>query len=240
MSVNLTPEQKKDLEEFAKNTLFGEAKEIPYKPLTPDEEAIFDSDWNTILDNLSRLDPEIADWFDSQRKFYKIAAGIAKATFSGSTVFGGLNPSSGQFGFQLIFPRAFIGANTWVKTISSAGWNDMFGSSSSPITGSTTSGQQRMYYYQGWLIYYGIKPVAWRLHHGAKDYPVFYVEPQMKIPKTDKYITLLKSYNNILVTPTGSHYIRMLFLETGEIEIQPLGLIYAEYDYLKSESTFYA
>lgn len=224
---------------FLEYTRAGKGKEPAYKPLTGPELTTFNRDFNYLVDKLRNIDEEIAREFEAKRNFYIEAAGIFKNEIDMS--FGGIEPSSGQFGMALIPSRPFLGQNTWEVSITSAGWSNFWGSSASPISGSTTSGSQRGYYYQG-VLYLEPGPLFTHLHFTINDYtyPVMSYEELTHIPKPDTTIRYIPFDKAILINTTGSHYVRALFLTTGTVNAKPLGLMFAEYDYLKTESNYYA
>jgi len=117
-------------------SVWASSAKLSYKPLTPDEVALFDAD-------LARL----AGYFGASRDLERIiledrdiyiyALSLANAQIQNSG-FGGFNPGSGQLGMQFIRSKTILGAANWLKTFASAGWNDLWGSSSSMVDLSST------------------------------------------------------------------------------------------------------
>ena len=223
---------------FLVNTRAGKGGEPAWTGFDDKEAKLFHEGFNYLVEEIRAKDREIAVAFESQRDMYMIAAQIFKAETD--LRFGGIEPSTGQFGMMLIPPRPFLGANTWAQSISSAGWNNWFGSSSSPITGSTTVGQRRAYYYQGFIeLEPGVEPVSIKFVIGPYTYPIMHIEEPAIFPKPFTTLKFINLDKNVWIGTSGTHYVRAVFLNTGTSNWKPLGLMFAEYDYLKTEGNFY-
>jgi len=223
---------------FFESTWAGKVRELPYTALTPDEEALFDKDFGTILEVLRKHDAEIAADVDAARPWFKVACGIFKGHFD--LPFGGMETSSGQFGFVYPLPAyPFLAANYWLKTVT-AGWNNLFGSSGSEIAGNSTVGSRRMYAYQGLLSVAGDpKMSAYHFTVNAYTYPPQHTLIYTKIPKKDTWIRSYPFLKKVLIHPTGNHFLKAAFEQAGQVELIPDGMMIAEHDYLKAEGSFY-
>lgn len=217
----------------------GKVRTIPYKPLDDRELPLFDRDFSSMVEQLRKHDPEIAANYDAQRAYYKIAAGIFKGTFD--LPFGGQETSSGEFAFvgPLLPAYPFLAARNWVVSVS-AGWNNLFGSSGTGIAGSSTVGTRRMYAYQALLSVAGDpKLMALLFNINGYAYPGQDMLTQDKVPKKETWVRYFDFAKNVLIHPTGTHYLRAAFEQAGQVELIPLGLMFAEHDYIKTEANWY-
>lgn len=223
---------------FSELTWAGKVRTVPYRTLDDRELTLFDRDFSMFIEHLRKHDPEIAVNFDAKREWYKIAAGIFAETFD--LPFGGVETSSGEFGFSFPIPSyPFIAADNWVQTVT-VGWNNLFGNSTTGRAGSSTVGQRRMYAYQALLSVMGDpKLIALRFNVNGYQYPCQHMLAQIKVPKKDTWIREIPFAKGVLVHPTGTHYVRAAFEQAGQVELIPLGLMFAEHDYLLAEASYY-
>jgi len=223
---------------FFEQTWAGKVRTIPWRALKDDEVALFDRDFSTFVNHLNKHDPEIAQNFNAKREWYKACAGIFAEIFD--LPFGGMETSSGEFGFVFPIPAyPFLAARTWVKTIT-AGWNNLFGASGSEIAGNSTVGTRRMYAYQALLSVMGDpKLMGYAFTINGYTYPWQHTLAQIKIPKKDTWIREIPHAKGVLIHPTGNHYLRAAFEQAGQVELIPLGLMFAEHDYIKTEGYLY-
>jgi len=228
---------------FSELTWAGKVRTVPFRPLNDKEIAVFDRDFDMFVTHLNKHDPEIAQNFNAKREWYKVCAGIFAETFD--LPFGGVETSSGEFGFTFPIPaRPFFGeatgVNTWVKTVA-AGANNLFGASGSEIAGNSTVTTRRMYAYQGLLSVMGDpKLLAFALNVNGYQYPYQNTLAQIKVPKKDTWIREIPFAKGVLIHPTGKHYLVALFEQAGQVELIPLGTMFAEHDYLLTQSRWYA
>ena len=214
-------------------------RKLPREPLTGTERELFHSMYNARVEQYRKVDPDLADFFDQFRNEAMFAAEVAKGHWH--LIFGAPYVESGGFGMFEIAPRPFLGANDWTKSVS-AGWNNFWGSATSPIAGNNTDGTRRMYIIFGTMyIKTAIKEVAYHLNINGNDYSIVHIEEQLVLPRIGKsYIRVTDYKGAILVHPTGKFYERKLFRTAGSVYAKPLGIMFAEYDYISSESNWYA
>jgi len=224
---------------FFAETWAGKVRTLPYEPLVGTEKEIFDRDFTTMYRMLKNLDVEVAEKLWAEKDWYEIAAGIFKDHVD--LPFGGMETSSGQFGFvgPVIPAYPFLAADTWEKTVA-APWQNFWGSSSVPIAGVSTIGSRRMYAYQG-LISLGASTGLQFLRFtiNGYDYPVQSVELYSKVRKPLKYIEIIPLPAKVLIHMTGNHYVRAAFHAAKTVEILPLGFMFAEHDYIKTETNLH-
>ena len=221
--------------------------EVDHVDLTDVEKELFGYSWKRKMYELAKIDPEIAETFEENKAFYLHAAGVAKAYIE--IPYGGDRPSSGQFGDIFIRPQDFASElpaakqfNDWKKTITTVGWNDLFGDSTDPIKSRTTKGEETILAFHK-LISYDPSPAIQALMWNVNRFPytVYTIEPYSKISKAHKVVKLIPLPTGI---PGGCILARMEFycraaIETAkEIEVAPLGLVFAEYDWLRTEKWF--
>ena len=215
----------------------GKIGPLPYEPLTDDERDLFEMDFSILVEKVNKIDPDVGAELDNRRAFFMEAAAIAKGHWH--LPFGGIEPTTGQFGMAFITSQAFLGANTWSRSLS-AGWNDLFGSSTSPISGNNTAPNRRMYMYGAVLVASPTNPIrAIRLNANGYDYPVLSLEDMRYVKNIGKYYTVISLPKVILIHPTGSHYVRALSDTAVTIDVLPIGIMFAEFDYLKTEGNFW-
>jgi len=204
----------------------GVGTDLKFDDLTPEELAMFDRD----LVKLSRYFSQSRDLqmlFLEDRDVYLWAAAIAKKQLA--TGFGGNVAGSGEFGMQLIRPKPWLGTNNWQQSYSSAGWNNVFGNSTTPIDLSTTSTtylnpQNRVLNVFPKLMNTTLPKVreVW-FHIGPTDYPIWPIEFSSI---GDLYVAGLPA--TALIVKNGKFYMRGNIVGTGVVDgLAPLGIAFA-------------
>lgn len=200
--------------------------------LSPDELAIFDRDLTALSDYFS-LARDLKTIFLEDRDSYLWAASIAKKQLG--TNFGGAAPASGQFGMQLIRPKTVLGTNDWLQSYSNAGWQNVFGSSGSPVDLSSTSTtygnpQNRVLMIIANLYSTTIPKIreVW-FHIGSTDYAIWPIEFRNT---SDAWIAGLPAMP--LITKNGKFYMRgNVGSPIGVVDgAAPLGLTFALAEYM--------
>jgi hypothetical protein len=213
----------------------GVGSELDFGNLTPDELAIFDRDLVKLSDYFS-FSRDLKTIFLEDRDTFLWAASIAKKQLT-DTGFGGALPGSGQFGMQLIRSKTILGAKDWLQSYSSAGWNDIYGSSSSPVDFSSTSTtygnpQNRVIAVISKLYCSTLPKIreVW-FHMGPTDYPIWPIEFRNI---TDTFIAGLPA--SPLVTRNGKFWMRgNVGSAIGVVDgTAPLGLTFALGEYMVS------
>lgn len=219
--------------------MVGRPKPYAHEEPSDDEKELFNDSFSRKAEELKLIDVDIYNSFMNARPFYDHALGVSKAVLG--VPYGGDRCNSGQFGDTFIRPYDLSMSqdtefDTWVKTIASAGWQALWGSSADPIEPSITAMQKAVHAFHK-LIAYGPSPsiqqMAWNVNKFT--YPTISVEPFSKISKPEKVIKLIPMPGQVLVLPGGSYFVRMACEKVGTIEVAPLGLVFAEYKYLYSE-----
>lgn len=211
----------------------GVGSDLKFDNLTSDELAMFDRD----LVKMSRYFSQSRDLqmlFLEDRDIYLWAAAIAKKQLA--TGFGGVVAGSGEFGMQFIRSKTFLGTASWQQSYSAAGWNNVLGSSASPIDLSSTSTtyvnpQNRVLAVFPKLYDSTLPKVreVW-FHIGPSDYPIWPIEFSAL---GDLYVTGLPA--TPLITKNGRFYMRGNILGTGVVDgLAPLGLAFALGEYMVS------
>ena len=118
------------------SVIMGRTTEPEYEALDDDELRVFDTDLAKLAGSFFRARDAFSIFLED-RDLYLYAAQIAKAQLNAG--FGGAVPGGNEVGMQFIRPKTILGANHWFQSITSAGWNNIFGSAASPIDLSTTS-----------------------------------------------------------------------------------------------------
>jgi hypothetical protein len=199
--------------------------------LSPDELAIFDRDLVKLAGYFG-LSRDLSSLFLADRDIYMIGATIAKKELNAG--FGGAVPGSTQFGMGFIRSKTILATSSWLRTITTAGWNDILGSSSAPIDLSTTASaygnpQNRVALMFPKLVDYAIPKInEVRLWISPTEYPIW-VTKFMQI--TDLYVANLPATAYISVN--NKFYMRGN-VEGSNVTIgtAPLGLMFAKQSYM--------
>jgi len=218
--------------------LTGKVKELPYKPLEDNEIKTFESDFADLVAGLRKLDDELADTFDAAYEFYLHCAGIFKGIIN--RPFGGIEPSTGQFGMRLLMPQDFIvgGAiwsNTWLVDLT-AGWQDLWGSASTPVSPNNERGREAMFAFHT-IVSYGYAPKLEYIKFWVNGYtyPVWSIHDYCKVKKLHKAIWMIHLPKYPLITTDSQFYTRVAAEEAGKAYLRPLGLTFATFEYLREE-----
>lgn len=246
-------------EQFRKlNIMAGTARALEQKELKPDDIAIFNRDFDLLVDDLSKLvDPELGRDLADEKEFYLAVCQISKGYFNDKP-FGGLKAATGQYGMRFIIPQDFRTASgggtgnqlySWfqTKTTDSTGVStfNLFGSSSSPILAETEAEKKNIIALHR-LLSYKPDPQLLMLQFTINDFPYapYSVEPFCKILKDEKLFKILPLMGRVVLHPGGKLYVKAWVDEmlsgttifsatyTHDIEIAPLGLLFAEQAYL--------
>ena len=245
---------------MAVKIMLGKTPVLRHVPLTPEGAALFREDFTKFVDRMRKIDPEIADSFMEHFDFYEYAAGIAKGAFF-EVGFGGFEPSSGQFGMkELNAPdigtinwEATSGripghsdVHTWVKSYTldaNVSWADIFGSAGKPVRPSVTAEHRSLHAFHALVSWKpGTRLTAIRWDINEVPYTHFGVEAFSKIAKEGKTLRLIPLPMPVLIHPEGQYFMRGRFekvdftvSETYTEEIGILGLVFAQYNYLRTE-----
>ena len=204
------------------SVIMGRAEEPDFEPLDEEELKVFDTDLAKMAGGFFRARDAFSILLED-RDVYLYAAQIAKKQLNAG--FGGAVPSGNQIGMQFIRPKTVLGANNWFQTISSPGWNDIFGSSASPVDLSTTSAtygnpQNRVLLVFPKLGDYTVPKVTevW-FHIGPTTYPIW---PLPFWFQSDVYIHTLPAA--VIIGKNERFYMRGNVLGAGQIATFPFGL----------------
>lgn len=245
--------------DFSKlNLMAGTVKSLEQEPITSEDAAIWQRDFELLCSELSKLvDPEIGADLSGEKTFYDAALQVAKGYFN-KKPFGGLKAASGQFGFRLLGPqdlKASAGAllpayYSWVQTLTTTLVHTYsqyaFGYTSGKVYASSLANSQEVLAFHR-LISYRPSPRLMYVEWNVNDYPYvpYCVEPYSKIGMKGKLFKIIPMPARVLLHPGGGFYTHFYFdLQVGatapvgqsnvDVEIALLGLVFAEYDYLKA------
>jgi hypothetical protein len=197
-----------------------------FENLTPAELKAFDRDLVKIAGYYA-FQRDLYSLFLEDRDTYLFGACIAKKELNAG--FGGAVPGSSEFGLQIIRAKLILGADSWLRTITTAGWNNILGSSAAPIDLSTTSStygnpQNRVTLMIPKLIDYAIPKIneVW-FFVNPTQYPIW-VTKFMQISN----VSVANLPASIYIAKNNRFYMR------GNVEgsnvsigVAPLGLTYA-------------
>ena len=204
------------------SVIMGRAAEPEFEALDENELKVFDTDLTKMAGGFFRARDAFSLLLED-RDFYLYAAEIAKKQLNAG--FGGAVPGDNEVGIQFIRPKTVLGANNWFQSITSAGWNNIFGSSASPVDLSTTSAtygnpQNRVLLAFPKLGDYTVPKVTevW-FHIGPTNYPIW---PLPFWFQSDVYIHTLPA--GVIISKNQRFYMRGNVLGTGQIATFPFGL----------------
>lgn len=208
----------------------GTGTSLAYTDLTADELDVFDLDLIKLSKYFSQT-RDLQNLFLEDRDTYLWAASIAKKQLAKG--FGGSIAGSGEFGMQWIRARTILTtADSWQQSYSAAGWNNVFGSSSSPVNLSATTylnPQNRVLIVFPKLYNESVPKIRelW-FHIGPTDYPIWPIAFQSL---GNLYVAGLPA--TPLIVKNGKFYMRGNVLGTGVVDsIAPLGLAFADGEYM--------
>ncbi|MEM2905007.1 MAG: hypothetical protein QW587_04630 [Candidatus Bathyarchaeia archaeon] len=206
-------------------------EDLAFENLTPGELRIFDRDLVKIGKAYS-LSRDLLSVFLEDRDTYLYAAAIAKKQLNAG--FGGANAGSGKIAMSAIRPVTILGAANWFQTFATAGWNNLWGSSGSPVDlGSTSSTylnpQNRVVLVIPKIIDYCV-PKCLEMYAvvGPTTYPIHSIG---FISAGDLFVANLPY--SIFVGKNGKFYTRFKTVAAGVQEgVAPLGLMLCLAEYI--------
>ena len=239
---------------MALRIMLGKTPVLRHVPLAPEGAALFKEDFTKFVNKMRRVDPDIADSYMEHFDFYEYAAGIAKGAFF-EIGFGGFEASSGQFGMKELnapdigtidWATNHSTVHSWVKTFTlpaNVSWADIFGSAADPVRPSTTAERRSLHAFHGLVSWRpGTRLTATRWDINEVPYIHYGVEISTKTEKEGKTLRLIPLSTPVLIHPEGRYFMRGRFEkvnfgadETYTEEIGILGLVFAQYDYLRAE-----
>ncbi len=240
------------------NLMAGTAKSLEQAVITPEEQAVWDRDFDLLCTDLSRLvDPDLGADLLREKTFYTAALQVAKGYFN-EKPFAGLKAATGQFGFRLCNgwdlkiaasgssePRYYSWAQTITTTSAKTYGQYAIGGSSADVYTSNESNKHEVLAWHR-LISYKPSPRILFLLFNINGYPYvpYSVEPFSKIGKPDKLFKIIPQPGRVIIHPGGSFHIDFYFdLDTVpatapsgttnlDIEVGLFGVVFGEYDYL--------
>jgi len=238
---------------FAKlNLMAGTARLLEQVVATPVDIEVFNRDFDLLVKELSKVDPELGYNLGLEKEFYSGVNQIAKAYFN-MKPFGGLKSSTGQYGMNIITPqnlRNSFGGGTpfyynWVKTLSVASGGTeayILGTSATAQCYASAENEKKEVIGFHAFLSYKPDPKLIMLHMEVNDYPYapWGVEPYAKITKAEKLFKILPIPGRVILHPGGKFALKGYFDVRSsvtlaadvdvDVEIAPFGLTFAEYD----------
>jgi hypothetical protein len=218
-------------------------------PLTPDEEATFERDFERMT-KIIAIERNIAEFIREDKDHYKIACECAKASLGNLPFMGILASGPGVFGMQLIRavtvlnPGIATGATpvtTWIRTVTSTGWMNLFGSEANPVslaqTGSSptsaTNLKDRVVLAFGGLLELSDSPKIGEVWVKLENvnYPIHNIS---WLPASNFYYAPL--HGVYFVGKNGKFYMRGNAYATGTLALQLVGVCFATGDYFTQET----
>lgn len=242
------------------NIMAGTAKTFTTETLTPQDQEIWDRDFEMLVSDLTDLaDLQLGQDLGAEKEFYRSACEVAKGYFDAKE-FGGLKASTGQFGFRLIAPQDFktlaAGATpawySWVQTATTTTVKTYktgaLGYAGGNMYCRNASNTKAVIAFHR-LLSYKPNPKLVYVEFNINGYPYvpYAVHPFSKVDKENKLFKIIPMPGRVVLHPGGYFYATLYFdLETGatvpvgtndvDIEIAPFGLVFGEYDYLAASA----
>jgi len=237
------------------NLMAGTARTLEQVDLKPDDLVIFNRDFDLLVKELSKVDPELGHNLGLEKEFYLGVNQIAKGYFN-EKPFGGLKASTGQYGMNFIAPQNLKSASagtspfyySWAQTLSvtASGTSQYIlgTSATAECYASAESEKKEVIGFHAFLSYKP-DPKLILLHLEVNDYPYapWSVEPTAKITKAEKLFKILPIPGRIILHPGGKFALQGFFdigraptstAVSVDVEICPFGLCFAEYDQFES------
>lgn len=193
---------------------------------TSDEDKIFDLEFDRFLTTHLK-ERELVDIVTDHRDYIKGSGQIAKEKFTGNS-FGGVNASSGEFGWTIVRPE-WLGLTSWVKNIVASGWADWVGSVASPVK----LNKEALIVMLGYGNYApSPKSSAIKPYVSAKPYAIQYLEYAMRVGNFELY-EAAKPYR---VLPEETYNVRVKYDTLGVDELYPFSIGFAKGTYLVTET----
>jgi hypothetical protein len=218
-------------------------------PLTPEEEARFERDFERMV-KIFALERSLIDFIMEDKEHYKVACECAKAALGNLPFMGILASGPGVFGMQLIRavtvlnPGIAQGATpvtTWIRNVPSTGWMDLFGSRANPVslaqTGSgptsATNLKDRVVLAFGGLLELSDSPKIGEVWVQLENvsYPIHNIS---WLPASNFYYAPL--HGVYYVGKNGKFFMRGNAYATGTLALQLVGVCFATGDYLTLET----
>lgn len=208
--------------------LLAGAGSLDQAALTDDEKTLFDD----MIERLSlqrayqrELTDLLADWKDEFLDGVKVAKNRLNLNF------GGVAPGGSQFGGSFVRAKVF-GYSTWDLSITATGWQDVWGSSASPITMPDTTSNKALIAIPA-LLSCSPSPKFMELWVSVSgtNYPIEVVKPYFQVGNI--YLAILQGA--ILVGPGDSFYMRGNADKTGNEVLEPFGIQYSPAAYMRTE-----
>ena len=241
------------------NVITGKGNAPSSVALNQSEVMDFKAWFDHIVAQKMEVDVDIAQSFAKNYEFYLNAAQVAKAYMTTQNEpFYPLEPTQGGYGVKEITPQD-IGAITWPSTTTglsslhswqqtialgaSVNWANVFGTAGAPISPSNTASYHSVLAFHGLISYQpGTRLQQLQQAIGSYIYPVVSVEEAAKIEKPLKKFKLIPLESGFLLIPTNNWYMQASFekavfgnAESYVEEIAILGLVFAEYSYLRAQ-----
>ena len=218
-----------------------------------DEEiTIFNKNFDDFKTVLSRISPIIANDFAAQKDVFLTFAKVFKAKVDGKS-FGGISPTSGQFGMQLIIPQDIkytatpsasepaytdYNDNSWTIDLTAGTAAYLLGSSTDFYKASPTVGSRAMLVImKNGLIEVGTTPKINQIQVQTEkvNYPPFNIHPLAD--QTIERDRQIYQYNLPFAIPVFYDFgIKMSVMPTvtGTSDLRLIGLVFYEHDFKSS------
>lgn len=243
---------------MALNIITGKGNAPSKLSLTPQEVSDFRAWYALLVAQKMEIDETLGKTYRDAEVFYLEAAAISKAYMTTTNEpFTPLQPTQGEYGVKELDPQdigspvftagaGLSSVHSWTQTITlaaSVDWANLFGSSGSPVSPSNTASYHSLLAWHGLISYQpGTRLTQLQQNVGSYTYPVTGVEQAAKIDKTFKKFKLIPLEGYFLLIPTNTWYAQAAFqkvvfanAESYTEEVGMLGLVFAEYSYLKAQ-----
>jgi len=233
------------------DVLIGGLGALAIREFTDAEKKKFDKFIEDSVDALNKISPEIAADFKDQADLFLSVGKVFKAKVD--KAFGGILPTSGQFGVGLIIPQDIryaatpsstnpcytdYPANSWTLSLTAGSTIYFLGSSANFYKARTTTGYRcAMVIMKNGVVEVGTSPSInqFQVQTERTSYPAFSVHPLVDQPIERGYT--IYRYNLPFAVPVFHDFGVKLMgmpITTKSSEIRLVGVIFYEYDHRAS------
>jgi len=233
------------------DVLVGGLGELEYEDFSDNEDTLFSKFIENSIDALDKISPEIAKDFEAQSGLFETLATVFKAKVD--KPFGGILPTSGQFGAGLLIPQdvkyvatasssspAYTDytANSWNISLTAGTTAYLLGSSANFYKASPTTGSRAMFVImKNGIIEVGTTPSInqFQISTERVSYPSLSVHPLVDQPVERGYT--IYRYNLPFAIPVFYDFgikLTAMPIQSGTKDVRLIGVIFYEYDFRSS------
>ena len=213
--------------------LAGKAVALKEKPEpTAEEPRRWDYAFESIVKQVSRIDPDLGADLEAFKDIYDEAFRRAKAYLE--VPFMGREPREGHFGVDVLLPQDF-GLSSWRWTPSATGERNLW-ELTAAVSPSTEARAEAVFVFHRFVSFDTTLPIrSLKYTISTTEYPWYAIEPIPMLVRKDtpvKIIPLHAERAAIFLPPGLSFLPKGYITDTVECELAPFGLVFGHYRYI--------